>query len=141
MMERAEIESESEVNFEAAAGLPNVSNDWTFGSSELSLPPKPCPMSAPVLKFHRCKTALCHVRMCRQASPRMLSCSHSYRPIHPPSTVKTSPLTYALAALAKNTTAPLKSSGAPHRPAGILSRICLARVSFAIKASFMSVSM
>lgn len=53
--------------------------------------------------------------------------------------VSTSPLTYALALLAKNTTAPLKSSGFPHLPAGILSKICLALVSFAIKASFISV--
>ncbi len=39
-----------------------------------------------------------------------------------------SPLTYPLALLANHTTGPLKSSGSPHLPAGMRSRICLARV-------------
>lgn len=63
-----------------------------------------------------------------------------YLPIHPPSTVSTSPLTYALAALPKKTTAPLKSSGAPHLPAGIRLRILSALFSSLINASFMSVA-
>jgi hypothetical protein len=63
------------------------------------------------------------------------------RPIHPPSTTIVSPLTYELALDAKKTTAPSKSSGLPHRPAGIRSIICRDRVGFAIRASFMSVAM
>lgn len=65
----------------------------------------------------------------------------SYRPIHPPSTTNVSPLTYELALEAKNTTAPSKSSGLPHLPAGILSMICLERVGFAMSAEFISVAM
>jgi hypothetical protein len=63
-----------------------------------------------------------------------------YRPIHPPSTVSTSPLTYALAALPKKTTAPLKSSGAPHLPAGIRLNMLSALFSSLINASFISVA-
>lgn len=69
------------------------------------------------------------------------SCDSIYLPIHPPSTVTSSPLTYALAALARNTTTPLKSSGLPHRPAGILLRMLSARFSSLISASFISVAM
>jgi hypothetical protein len=65
----------------------------------------------------------------------------SYRPIHPPSTVTTSPLTYALAGLANQTTAPLKSSGLPHLPAGIRANMLFARSSSLIKAAFISVAM
>jgi hypothetical protein len=64
----------------------------------------------------------------------------NHRPIHPPSTVTISPLTYALPALANHTTTPLKSSGAPHLPAGILSRILFALASSFISAVFISVA-
>lgn len=63
-----------------------------------------------------------------------------YRPIHPPSTTRTCPLTYALLLLAKNTTLPLKSSGTPHRPAGILSLILFNLSGLCNKAVFISVS-
>lgn len=43
---------------------------------------------------------------------RQHDCVH--RPIHPPSTTSTCPLTYALALLARYTTVPLKSSALPH---------------------------
>jgi hypothetical protein len=64
-----------------------------------------------------------------------------YRPIQPPSTTIVSPLTYPLARDARNTTAPSKSSGLPHFPAGIRSRICRDLVGLARRAVFMSVSM
>jgi hypothetical protein len=61
-------------------------------------------------------------------------------PIHPPSTTRTCPDTYALDLLAKNTTLPLKSSGTPHLPAGILSLILLNLASSFSNAVFISVS-
>jgi hypothetical protein len=64
-----------------------------------------------------------------------------YRPIHPPSTVTISPLTYALAGLANQTTTPLKSSGVPHLPAGILSKMLFALFSSFISTVFISVAM
>lgn len=64
-----------------------------------------------------------------------------YLPIHPPSTTRTCPDTYALDWLAKNTTLPLKSSGTPHLPAGILSLILFNLASSASKAVFISVAM
>lgn len=64
-----------------------------------------------------------------------------YRPIQPPSTVTISPDTYPLARLARKTTGPLKSSGFPHRPAGIRAIIPALRLASLIKATFMSVSM
>jgi len=67
--------------------------------------------------------------------------SGTYLPIHPPSTVRISPLTYPLALLAKNTTLPLKSSGFPHRPAGILDKMLSALFSSLINAVFISVAM
>lgn len=58
---------------------------------------------------------------------------------YPPSTVRTSPLTYRLARLARYTIEPLKSSGRPHRPAGIRSRMLFALCSSLMRASFISV--
>ena len=68
-------------------------------------------------------------------------CAVLYLPIHPPSTTSTCPETYALDLLAKYTTLPLKSSGTPHRPAGILSLMLFSRFSSASKAVFISVAM
>lgn len=63
-----------------------------------------------------------------------------YRPIHPPSTVTTSPVTYALARLAKKSVTPLKSSGVPQRPIGILAKILPALSGSFSNASFISVA-
>lgn len=74
-------------------------------------------------------------------SVKMLNLTNdNYLPIHPPSTTNTCPLTYALAFPAKNTTLPLKSSGTPHLPAGILSLMLFNLSSFANRAVFISVS-
>ena len=62
-----------------------------------------------------------------------------YLPIHPPSTVNTSPETYRLALLARYTIEPLKSSGLPHRPAGIRARILAANFSSLVSSSVISV--
>lgn len=69
-----------------------------------------------------------------------LQLTTAQRPIHPPSTTIVSPLTYELALEAKKTTAPSKSSGLPHLPAGIRSMICRDRVGLAMRASFISVA-
>lgn len=65
----------------------------------------------------------------------------TYLPIQPPSTTKVCPLTYAPALLAKNKVGPLKSSGTPHRPAGILSEMLRSLSGLLSRASFMSVAM
>ena len=61
-----------------------------------------------------------------------------------PSTTNSSPQTYWLAPLAKNTTGPAKSFGSPQRPAGIRSLIWRRRVgslsSFSFLSSFQSVN-
>lgn len=82
----------------------------------------------------------CGVAIRRYTTNTFTLYTHSYLPIQPPSTVITSPLTYPLPLLARNTTAPLKSSGLPHRPAGILSNILFALASSAISAVFISVA-
>lgn len=64
-----------------------------------------------------------------------------YLPIHPPSITRSSPLTYPLALLARYTAAPLRSSGLPHRPAGIRDKMLLCLSSSAISGVFISVSM
>lgn len=75
------------------------------------------------------------------ADLRSIWLQQHYLPIHPPSTVTISPLTYNDARLASHTTAPLKSSGSPHRPAGIRTMICSDLTGSFISASFMSVCM
>jgi hypothetical protein len=86
--------------------------------------------------FHPMSTVAAKIVVRRQCA-----LFYIYRPIHPPSTVTISPLTYALAPLLNHTTTPLKSSGEPHRPAGILLSMLSARFSSAINACARSVHM
>lgn len=57
-----------------------------------------------------------------------------------PSTTTSSPHTYWLAALARNTTGPAKSRGWPHRPAGMRSEIWRRHTGSASSFSFLCIA-
>ena len=65
-----------------------------------------------------------------------VKCVPYHLPIQPPSTTCTSPVTKLLALLARYTAGPLKSSGEPHRPAGIRSNMLLALFGSLINAVY-----
>jgi len=87
-----------------------------------------------------CSRVLVPSRLCGSHYPQ--DCQRRpHLPIQPPSTTSVCPLTYPLALLARYTAVPLKSSGLPHRAAGMRALMLARRSGSLSSAVFISVSM